>query len=332
MLIIVEGPPSSGKTTLVRELSLALTEQEGADAVTVFCGAQGTGRVLRGNKFLRRYVDVFEDYAPDGGEHIICDEWHITRFVYNRIFSPSTGVQGSLVDYVDLKMAQLGAVVVACDASDKTLNNRMDRINAYLRIPPRVRDLLPTIREAYEGAARRGLTTVIPTKEQDPDQIITTARLLQDQAREFYSRIPWYLGPTNPQAVLCDMAFTEVDPLTPSDHSSAFYLHRALELGNVEPRLSPFHTFGLLNTAFLSAQKTRDALRILGHPRVMALGPITRDHLTRAGVAHDVFRHPGVMRLHHLSTDDQFSYGRLLYTAAQSDKKSLNYLNWDPTL
>lgn len=308
MLIIVEGPPSSGKSTLAHKLKTTLSQKHGPDSVTVLNGHANGGSRLCGERYARHFLQRLEDYVPGGDEHIICDEWHWGHPVFQQIFSPSTYVQPAVVSYVDLRLSQLGAVIVHRNPTEEVLARRLSQHNPFTQPHPRILRSLTEIKSEYYALSRRAVSTLMPPNS-SPASIMQSAEYWEKKAIPLATQYPWYLGPPNPQAVLVELNYQSTDTLFPKNHSGEFFLHHALISASPDP--SPFRTFGLLNAAFCTPESFADLMRDLQVPKILALGSKVSQYLT--DVKHTVLPNPGSTRIKHNAY--MHEYGELIHSA-----------------
>jgi thymidylate kinase len=115
MLIILEGPNGSGKTS-VRDALIVKT---------------GCTRIYHrdppepGRSALIDHTADLQLYDPDSGEVIICDRWHLSEAVYGRLDRDGCGLSPMEWATVEAFLARLKAVVVFCTADVETLLHRL---------------------------------------------------------------------------------------------------------------------------------------------------------------------------------------------------------------
>lgn len=108
MIIILEGPDGSGKTTL----SNLLTDELGVTRYHV-------GHVDMGSQFLR-YLNL----ALDGPKPVVFDRFHISEMVYSALFRGESSLSVHQFYALEEILLDLGARLVHCTATNGTLTER----------------------------------------------------------------------------------------------------------------------------------------------------------------------------------------------------------------
>lgn len=107
MIIILEGPDGSGKTTLANKL----TEDLGVTRYHV-------GHVP-GKQFLR-YLNI----ALDGPKHVVFDRFHISEMVYSTLFRESPSLSIHQFFALEEVLTDMDARLIHCTATNGTLVER----------------------------------------------------------------------------------------------------------------------------------------------------------------------------------------------------------------
>lgn len=329
MLIIIEGPPSAGKSTLAYRLKQSLVKSHNypVDSITTLHGHQGATSGMRGDDYLNLFLQRLEDYTPGGDEHIICDEWHWAHPVYSSVFTATNGVPDNLPRYIDAKLAQLGAVIVHQDPGLEMIQRRHNRKNAFLHPHYRITAHLAELQNAYTKLTHNSLTTVLPAGTK-PSAIIQAAKYREKQATHLATQHPFYLGPTTPDAILVEVDPNTPETLSPTNYSGASFLHKALAL--TDPHQSPMRgedSLGMLNAAFLSPSSFVSLMQELKDPRVIALGRRTSQYL--GDIPHIAVPHP--IRTRRFYSSFALEYGQLIRAvAAGTYPADVDLMNWNP--
>src|SRR5215212_9925147 len=106
MLIILEGPDCSGKTTLADQLQVEI-ERTTKEEVLRLSSGPPTGHPLD------EYVVPLLGYRPATGTHIICDRLHWGETVYPMILKRPSGLDGAIFAYIEAFLMSRGAYVVS---------------------------------------------------------------------------------------------------------------------------------------------------------------------------------------------------------------------------
>jgi thymidylate kinase len=109
VIIVIEGPDASGKTTLAKAIAEAI------DAAYVHASAP-----LRHP--LVEYTEPIETLRP---EHIVLDRWHIGEMIYGPKYRGKAGLSRKQFDAVEEFLSERGALLVHCDDRFDELVSRM---------------------------------------------------------------------------------------------------------------------------------------------------------------------------------------------------------------
>ena len=277
MIIILEGPPGAGKTALASLLRTAIRATSHT-SLQVLHGNAGVSVTQDSNAYLSQYLAPLEDYEPGSGQHIICDEWHWTLPAYRTVFNVERPFVDAVRSYVDLKLSQLGAVIVHLNPDAEALTRRLDRRNPYLQPHRRIRDNIASIRSAYTQLMHDSRTTVLPSTA-SLSTILDTAKYVEERAERVYSRWPWYLGPEKPQGLLVDVDPSDPETLYPHSRTGSSFLHAALSTNRAS-----YDALGMLNAVHTTPTQFVELMRVLDAPRLIALGKVASTFLS--GVPH----------------------------------------------
>lgn len=324
MLIIVDGPPCAGKTSLVNNLRTALTHRFGKDKVTTLHGNQQTRITTDNRRYLEYFLNPLESYHPASGDHIICDEWHWSYAALKGTFNHEDRIRPYVTRYVNLKLAQLGAVIVHLNPTSEVLRQRLDRRSPFLKPNPRIHKSMVEIRQAFIKLSHDSDVTVLPSTA-SLTTILDTAGHLESRAAKFntwsHTAWPFYLGTPTPKGVLIDLDPRKYETLYPAPNSGESFLHRALFSLTPEQRES----FGLLNVAHVTSESFIVLMQSLKAPRLLALGREASMFL--GDVAHTVVPNPRRTRRTYPTHAQE--YGALLHTAL-SMPTGTDMTKWSP--
>lgn len=109
MIIVLEGPDASGKTTLGKALA------EEVDGVYIHASAPKRHPLVE-------YTATLEGLRP---EHIVLDRWHIGEMIYGPKYRGSSGLSRTQFDAVEEYLAGNGALLVHCDDASDVLRSRL---------------------------------------------------------------------------------------------------------------------------------------------------------------------------------------------------------------
>lgn len=326
MIIAVEGPTCSGKSTLIDRLAELVP-----DAKHIHCSKP---KELTRRAVLEEYVLDHEDYRPGQGS-LIFDRLSHGEVTYAPIYRPDTNRDGfGLLGkagwrWVEMFLASRGAAVGMLTADNDTLAQRLeDRGDDHVT---NLNDLL-RISSLYEISRRESMTVAAihntSTGETTPEKyeafvqsLLEEARRREEAAEKVVSVCPGYIGPLTPDALLLGDArnigekhgeMTRL-PFLPIDGNSGEFLLNAL------PDLF-WRGVGIVN-----ASETPDieALwNVIGRPRIVALG----NNAEACLIQQDFSPHGEFVTLPHpqwtrrFAHDRQREYGKAIREAAQTGK------------
>lgn len=324
MLIIVEGPPGAGKTSLVNKLRTALAHQYGKEKVTTLYGNERTKITTDNRRYLDAFLSRLESYHPSSGDHIICDEWHWGYAAMKNTFNSTEQIQPYSTRYVNLKLAQIGAVIVHLNPASEVLRQRLDRKNPFLKPSSRIHHRMVDIRQSFIKLSHDSDVTVLPSNS-SLSTIVDTAKHLESRAAKFnewsHTAWPFYLGSTTPKGVLIDLDPKKYETLYPTPNSGESFIHRGLFSLTPEQRES----FGLLNVAHVTSESFIALMKSLKAPRLLALG--REASLFLGEVAHSVVPSPRSTR--RTFGKHAQEYGAMLHTTL-SMPTGTDMTKWSP--
>jgi ribose 1,5-bisphosphokinase PhnN len=120
MLLIIEGPDGSGKTTLVEELRMLARDAQ-QDFVTLHKGQPDPGVDLF--EEYHRGLDFYRDVEPKK-TFVVADRWHLGELVYGPVMRDVSRVSIEQARMIDRRVDYLGGVRIVLDAVDSTLWHR----------------------------------------------------------------------------------------------------------------------------------------------------------------------------------------------------------------
>jgi len=312
LLIILEGPDCSGKSTLAGRLVAALRHAEPDADVRYLHSGPPDGHPLE------EYVEPLLDYRPGTGVHYVCDRWHVGESVYPQVRDRPTALTSAVRTYVELFLQSRGAVLVYCKASYDYLRGcgltRGDAADELRRIHDTqlsfdhhvVSSLVPKmIVDATDEFA--------PNHEHTVDQVLTVAADCDRAARPLVPFVT-YVGPPRPSLLLVGDRrgtprhdFTEFGrwpAFAPMPSTSGAYLMTTLtsEALRVPTHGVQLHDVGLVNAC--DVDDVGACWETLGRPTTVGLGVNARRALRTAHVPHRSAVHPQYQRrfLHHSRT------------------------------
>jgi hypothetical protein len=314
VLIILEGPDCSGKSTLAGRLVAALRRAEPDADVRYLHSGPPTEHPLD------EYTDPLRSYRPGTGVHYVCDRWHVGEHVYPRVTGRRTDMTDGVRAWLELFLRSRGALLVHCDASDERLMScgvaRGDDVDDLVQLPHATR----LFREYVAG------TTLLPTLTVDvadpdrPDYHDVVDEVVGYAAREARAVAPLapyvtYVGPSRPALLLVgdrrgtpshDLSeFGDLPAFVPATGTSGAYLMTTL---TSEPLRVPTHGVQLRDVGLVNANDVDDVRacwEAVGRPAVVGLGVNARRALRTADVPHRSTVHPQFQRrfLHHNRSD-----------------------------
>jgi hypothetical protein len=317
VLLLVEGPDGTGKSTLVNDLEKCINELYPSDYVHVY--RKGPPR----EHPLDEYESKIIPYRPGRGEHIICDRWHLGELVYPKVFGRKTEMTPGVFAHIEMLLQSRGALLIntyRLDVDDhaEQLMQRDD-----IDVNP---DMLPSIRDGFRDAVH--FNTQLTTIDHDYERcsyisssdcaasLISAASKLEQSVMDLNEFVT-YVGSPRPSLLILGDVRHNTDPKTnqslkptfmPYKNTSGFFLMEALHDGGFTG--DPWRAaIGIAN-----ANDVDNPVRLwhrLGQPHVIALGKNSSRNLH---VPHSNVPHPQFIRRFHSSA--RTDYGRLLRNAS----------------
>jgi thymidylate kinase len=142
MIILLEGPDGSGKSTLCDELIRVHTEE-----------GRGGSAVWKRGPFTaehgpwEEYVQDLLQLTPNPDWLVVMDRWHLGELVYGPILRDASRLSLDQCRWIDSLLRDRGALYVHVYAPSPTLMKRLTERGDDLIAP----DLLPKINNAYCG-------------------------------------------------------------------------------------------------------------------------------------------------------------------------------------
>ena len=206
MLIIVEGPDGSGKTTLVNDLSHAVVtpvvDEEGKAIKNEKTGWEHNdtqAEILHSGPLKQNPIVAYEmrlkNYDPFH-DIVIADRWHVGELIYGPLLRGSSQLTPAMKRHTDLLLVKLGAVKVFMDTDFET---------TYERAYGRGEDLIPSQHARLVWDAYQEICTLkdnwLPASRFKLNVIVETARALTLKAQSLH-RFKSYVGPINPHTLV----------------------------------------------------------------------------------------------------------------------------------
>lgn len=299
MLIILEGPDGSGKTTLAQELASHLSRTT-SDKVEVWHAGPPTRHPLD------EYLTPVTTYRPGTGYHLILDRWHWGERVYPRVLGRPSELDDAIWWSIEAYLRRLGALVVLCDWRshhdylDVYRERRLDGTPDFWQLTK-----LEQIRNEFSRMVYYSqLSSAYAwTPGQYVHGIVESARHYEERYRHL-NGFTTYLGPVKPHTLLFGDVRNGRDPATSSDLSPAFVPYASTSghflLKSLAAQTSRTWPSGIGLANACDVDDPVDLWRVLGEPPVVALGKNAYGKLIQSGFTCGVVPHPQyVRRFHH---------------------------------
>lgn len=263
MLIIVDGPDCSRKSTLTRLLARYLHGRSDADALDII------HRGPPSTHPLDEYVTPLLDYRPNVGRHVICDRWHLGELVYPGVIGRPTHLDDAVFRYVELFLQSRGAVLVVITPDEDELRDCLTRRGD----DPIELTRVSAIREGFLTAATRSSLPLIWLKDEtvDADLISPIVEAGDSHAHDATEllRFTTYVGPRWPRLLL--VGDVRATGATPGDLRPAFMPYGATSGHYLLTALDPQPLgVGIMNAC--DVDEVDLAHVTLGRPTTVALG------------------------------------------------------------
>lgn len=296
MLIVVEGPDLTGKTTLARRL-----------AAEVGCTVRHAAAPTRPS--IEEYETNLDDFAP-GYEPLVLDRWHVGENVWPTVYDRTSDFDLPTRIHVEMFMRSRGALLVYGQRDPVKL--AVELVENDEPLPP---ELLPFVTKAYLDA-RVFSAEWAQSWDYDYDgdirirEILRDAKLRADKVKPVWDVLgPGWVGIPNPRVLLVgDELGPEKEgreppndvPFAPYKDTSGHYLLSCVE----EWR----------DTAIVNAHQGRtgkvrnlgEVWNAFGRPKVVALGRRAADALSSAFVPHGEVAHPQFWRRFHYKERNEY--------------------------
>lgn len=318
MLIILEGPDGSGKSSLAARLMTALAVKYPTDSVELLHRGPPSAHPLD------EYVTPLLEYEPGTGRHIVCDRWHLGELVYPKILGRLTKMTQAVFRYVEAFLRSRGALTHVMETDlEECLKRCADRGETFV-----TGDQLIDVHAAFVDVALSSVTAEVVSHE-TPDCIIANARRLEGYAQHL---APFITPVGHPHPGVLMFGDERVCTGQPCHHKTvkhsmfgpAFMPYPAT---SGQYLLGAWHS---ANALYANACDVDDPVRLwqaVGSPqRVIALGSRAHQALIHSDIPHDAVPHPQyVRRFHHGAYAE---YGSLIQRVNLTGG---NALKWRPS-
>lgn len=308
MLLIVEGPDCSGKSTLAQRLFDRIDEL--------------TFRVKKGppkSHPLDEYVASLVSYQPSDATygaawHGVCDRFHWGERVYPELWSRPTQMDDAVWRYVEMFLLARGAFVVhtirGIDDHAHCLDTRGDDHGVTSADLPL---LLRRYHDVKEDSLLPHHTTSAHCPDDELDEILVQAGLAESVATEVSEFVTYVGSPRAKVLLVGDVRAAGPAPrpsfpaFGPYPATSGHYLLRALIAAE----------WDLSDVALVNAcdvDDVRDVVTVVAPTSIVALGRNAFRRLEELDIEHFAVPHPQwVRRFHH---DKLRDYGEAIRQAA----------------
>lgn len=196
MLVILEGPDCSGKSTLASRLARELEQHLVPDSVELLHKGPPVSHPLD------EYESPLLTYRPQQGQHIICDRFHWGESVYPTVLKRETQLDDGIRLHIEMFLRSRGALVVYVTADDRVLEQCISRRGDDLIEPGKGHEL----NSLYNGVAAASLMETIHVDGRNIDEatvqrIVHRAIILSTAASKL-NQFTTYIGATSPRLIL----------------------------------------------------------------------------------------------------------------------------------
>lgn len=313
MLIVLEGCDGVGKTTF----GDALAERVTRERVSV----RFVNRSRPRRHVMEEYeLDLERSYQRVSplAELTICDRWHLGELVYGPLFRGESELTLGAAWHVDAFLRSRGAVQVVMHQSPAVIRERLISRGEDLLKP----DDVEQVCSHYHFLSQVFRDSIVefagdPT-DHDVDELVRMAREAARRVVNLHG-FSTYVGPPDPEIVL--LGERRRPQKTRPDHAAAFVPypgtsgHWLCDAVATSDRL--FHTrIGLANAC---EEDVAQLVRVLGNPRVVALGRLADRECDRYDVSHGSVPHPQYGR--RFKHREQDAYTAAIYAAATDHRR-----------
>jgi len=317
MLIVIEGSPATGKSYLSCIMHDRIRRCGGGDTTIL------APKMDEDVDPIKELIVPLLDYRPGTGHNIICDSWHWSAAAQEHI-TPGERL------YIDMVLQSRGGLIIHVDTPTDVLFRRTKKfdINA-LRI----------WKSLYNDIEAVSPMNVVnwSTVRVDVDSLIGIARRQDTQAARL-SKYVTYVGPTNPDVVICgpsrsrtlcrdysDDVCAAIPAFVPVRRTTNARLLEYLASPNVRRNILQdylaFPTIGIISTN--DVDDVRDMYTQMFYPNMLALGTESHKSLTSARISHGAMKHLG--KLSGLTAVTAPRYIKQLINSAHD---MTNHLDW----
>jgi thymidylate kinase len=325
MLIILEGPDGSGKTTLAERLVTLVAVKFPDHTVKLLHRGPPTAHPLD------EYAVPLLRYRPGRGHHLIIDRWHWGEMIYPRFLKRKTKMSHEIFTYIEMLIHQRGGLMVNVrHPVDAIIDRLRERGDDLIRT-----EWLPDIAQEYDDLAQAATTNLHRCETLTPDGIIDAARRLEATAYPAGKLTTAVSASWFPEVILmgdvrnCDGRFCAHW----SKHSTAGTAFMPYSATSGQYLLKSLRPIG--RERFALANAADDDLPSLvwdkfNRAPIVALGQNAHRALTVNGVPHATVPHPQyIRRFHYLAHAE---YGRLIWSLAGTERNELKWRPSSPTL
>lgn len=227
MLILVEGPDCSRKSTLVERLAETTRRRYPRTRVDVLHAGPPTEHPLD------EYVTPLLTYRPHADRHVICDRWHLGESVYPAVLGRPTRLDEAVRRYVELFLLARDARLIVITPDEDELRACLERRgDDHVSV-----DQIGTVRTGFVEVATRTSLPLLWLKDETIDDALVWQLSDEAQLSTHSNLTPYttYVGPRWPHLLLLgDVRKTGTEPsdlrpaFMPYPATSGHYLLNAL--------------------------------------------------------------------------------------------------------